>query len=144
MKTRTKTTRIRPARRITLAICAASIAAFCTADAADFTSTWTGGSALWSAFANWNTPGAPAGTFPNNGAFTYDAILSNGGTITLDQNIVIQKFTLSSGTLAGNFNLTLNDNLTWTGGSMVGTGTTSVAGTGSTISGAGQKGLDRV
>ena len=95
--------------------------------AADFTSTWTGGSDLWSTAAHWDTPGAP-GTFPNNGAFTYDAILSNGSAITLGQNITIEKFTLVSSTVAGSFNLTLNDDLTWTGGVMSGNGTTSASG----------------
>ena len=124
------------AARSIRAICAASIAAFASVHGADFTSTWTGANGLWSAFANWNTPGA-AGVFPNNGVSTFDAILSNGSTITLDLNITIEKFTLSSGTLAGGFNLILNQDLNWTGGTMSGTGSTSVAGLGSTISGNG-------
>ncbi len=83
------------------------------------------------------------GGFPNNGnggVATYDAVLANGSTITLDQNITIQRFTLSSGTVTGTFNLILNDNLAWTGGTMSGTGTTSVAGAGSTISGSESEG----
>ena len=107
--------------------------------AADFTSTWIGGSGNWSTPANWNTPGAP-GTFPDG--LNYDAILASPVTITLDLNITIQKFSLSNGRVDGGFNLTLSDSLIWTAGSMSGTGTTSVAG--ATISGGSGKGLDRI
>ena len=105
--------------------------------AADVTSTWNAASGNWGTASNWtNLP--VAGGFPNNGnggVATYDAVLSNGGTITLDQNIVIERFTLSSGTVTGSFDLTLNGNLTASGGRMSGIGTTSVAGASSTISG---------
>ncbi|MBL9146924.1 MAG: hypothetical protein JNM99_24790 [Verrucomicrobiaceae bacterium] len=107
-----------------------------SARAADFTSTWNGGSANWSLGANWTTPGAP-GTSPNNGGSTYDAI-QNGGTITLDQNITIQKFTLSGGILTGANTLTLNDTLSWSGGTMDTAGITNAYG-GMTLSGGANK-----
>ena len=103
--------------------------------AADHVSLWQGTVGDWSDPANWDTPSAP-GTFPINGGATYDAILNNGGSITLDVDVVIEKLDFSSGTILGGFNLTLNDSLTWTGGVMEGTGTTTVAGSGSLITGA--------
>ena len=72
----------------------------------------------------------------NGGVATDHAALANGSTITLDQNITIQKFTLSSGSVTGDFNLTLNDNLAWTGGRMSGSGVTNANG-GMTINSSG-------
>ena len=128
-------------RRATSALLA-SAAALCAlpAIAADVTSTWSTASSNWGVNANWTNVPALGG-FPSNGnlgVLTYDGVLANGGTITLDQNITIQKFTLSSGIVTGSFNLTLNDNLAWSGGTMSGTGVTSVAGAASTISRAAQ------
>ena len=92
-------------------------------NAADVTSTWSAGSGNWSNAANWS----PNTFFPNNGngGLSYDAVLSNGGTITLDQNIVIEKFTLTAGTLTGTtaFTLTLNDLFTWGSATISGLGT---------------------
>jgi fibronectin-binding autotransporter adhesin len=51
---------------------------------------------------------------------------------------------VSGGTLGGSGTFEVTGDLTWTGGSMTGTGVTNVAGTGSTISGAAQKNLGRV
>lgn len=91
--------------------------------AADFTSTWTGGNSTWGVGANWSTPLAP-GTFPNNGfpTPTYDAILGVTSIVTLDQNITIQKFTMSTGTVTGTFGLTTKELFAWTGGTMSGVG----------------------
>ena len=102
--------------------------------AANFTSTWIGFDGIWGNPNNWSTPDA-FGTFPNNGASTYDAVLSNSGTRTLDQNITIERLTLSAGAVIGSGDLTLNENLIWSEGTLDGTGTTTVAGAASTISG---------
>ncbi len=91
-------------------------------------STWTGTSGNWSNATKWDSnPRFPNNGQPNPGD-TYDAILFNGATITLNVPITIQKFTLSSGTVTGSNNLTLNDLFTWTGGTMSGTGTTNANG----------------
>ncbi len=111
----------------------------------EITSTWNVSSGNWGTAGNWsNNP--PEGSFPNNGngGFNYNAILANGGTITLDQGISIDSFTLSSGVLTGSNNLSLDANLIWTEGSMEGTGTTSVSGAASTISTNNNIGLGRV
>ncbi|MFN0126194.1 MAG: beta strand repeat-containing protein [Verrucomicrobiales bacterium] len=111
-------------------------------DAADHSALWTGGTGDWGDPGNWDIPTAP-GTFPLNGLDTYDAELLNGGTIQLDQDIVIEGFTLGLGTLGGAFSLTLNENLIWDGGGLEGTGTLTAMGTGSTITGTGFSYLDR-
>jgi fibronectin-binding autotransporter adhesin len=84
--------------------------------AADFSSVWSGGNGNWSNGTLWSTNP----NYPNNtGAVTYDATI-NGGTVTLDRNITIQRFffngNVNSGILNGAFQLTLNEGLTWTGG----------------------------
>lgn len=51
------------------------------------------------------------GGFPNNGNAgvpTYDAVLSNSGVISFDQNIILEKFMLSGGTFTGTFSVTAN------------------------------------
>lgn len=84
-----------------------------SASAADFTSTWNGGTANWSSTGNWTTPGAP-GTFPNNGAFTYDAVL-NAGTASLTGDITVKQLTLN-GSIDINGSRTLSlDGLTGSG-----------------------------
>ena len=88
--------------RIVRAICAAGIAAFCSAHAADVTSTWNSAtSGLWNVNANWNN--APAlGGFPNNGnggVATYDAVISAAGpayTVTLNMAITVANLQISS------------------------------------------------
>ncbi len=66
------------------------------------------GNGNWSLDANWSN--APAlGGFPNNGndGFTYDVTVGLfPRTVTLDQNITIQKYNQSGATVNGSFNLT--------------------------------------
>src|SRR4029077_17681150 len=70
--------------------------------------------------------------YPNNGqpnsTDLYDATLANGGTINLDIPITIEKFTLSSGTVTGSHDLTINGLFTWSGGTMSGSGVTNANG----------------
>ena len=100
-----------------------------SAHAAAVTSTWKVGSGVWSASTNWTN--APfLGGSPNNGnagVATYDAVVPSG-TVTLDTNIVIQKFTQSGGTVGGSFNLTANELHTWKAGTLSGAGTNFDAG----------------
>ena len=67
---------------------------------------------------------------------TYDAIVG-GGAVTLDQDIIIEKYTQSGGTLTGTtaFTLTLNDSLHRSGGTINGSGTVQANG-GMALSGA--------
>jgi PKD repeat protein len=104
----------------------ATAATLCTSSAigADVTSTFKVAAGMWGVSTNWtNTPAL--GGFPNNGnagVATYDAVVPSG-TVTLDTNIVIQKFTQTSGTVTGLFNLTANDLHSWTSGILSGSGT---------------------
>ena len=103
----------RPHSLLRLALAASFAFLLATAHAADFTSTWNGGTANWSLGANWTTPGA-AGTFPKNGGSTYDAVL-NSGSATLTENITIKQLTLN-GSLDMNGFYTLSlDGLSGTG-----------------------------
>ncbi len=81
---------------------------------------WTGSTGNWSDGTKWNINP----NFPNNGqpevGDLYDVTLDNGGTITLNLPITIQKFTLNSGTVTGANSLTTNDLFSWTGGTLSG------------------------
>jgi hypothetical protein len=124
-----------------------------TADAAGaINATWNAGPGNWATAANWN----PSINFPNNGngGFTYTATFNLGFNdaqaitdavgVTIDQHITIRRFALLGGIVTGAFNLTLLDILAWSGyGGLLGTGTTSVAGANSTISGIPNKFLSR-
>lgn len=106
------------------------------ATAADQTATWNNTTGNWSDPTKWSTNPL----FPNNGngGFTFDAI-QNGGTVTVDQAITIEKYNFTAGTNTGaGFALTTNDLLTWTGGvfngNFNGTGTINANG-GATLSG---------
>src|SRR5262245_12140024 len=83
------------ARRV-LASVARLASLYISALAADVTSTWNGTTGNWSDATRWSSNP----NFPNNGngGFTYDAII-NSGSVTLDQDIAIEKLTLSGGTL---------------------------------------------
>jgi hypothetical protein len=84
------------------------------ATAADQTATWN------STTGNWSDP---------------TNAIQNGGDVTVNQAITIEKYNLTGGNNTGaGFTLTLNDLLTWTGGSFSGPGTVTANG-GSTLSG---------
>src|SRR5262249_10750638 len=107
-----------------------------TARSADVTSTWDGTTNNWTSN-HWSSQ-----NYPNNGngGFTYDAILGSG-TVTLDQDIALQRLILTGGTLTAtsNFALTINDTLSWSGGTMGGTGQTGI-GSGATLAVSGTAG----
>lgn len=117
--------------RIRLTHCLAGIlvALIPTASSAQTNSTWNGTTGNWTDATRWSTNPI----FPNNGqpnvGDTYNAII-NGGTVTLDQNIVIQNINLQgNGVVTGANNLTLNGpNSLWAAANMLGTGTTTLNG----------------
>src|SRR5438132_9757688 len=84
------------------AMLAAAVAAMGSrARAADVTSTWFGGTNLWSS-SNWiNNP--PVSQYPNdgNGGFTYDAVL-NSGKASLTEFITIERLTLAGAQIDAN------------------------------------------
>jgi hypothetical protein len=91
----------------------------------------------WSEATKWSTNP----TFPNNGVNTFD-VIQNGGTLTVNQAITIEKYNLTGGTNTGaGLTLTLNDLLTWTGGTLDGSGLISADG-GANLSGASTKFLN--
>lgn len=76
------------------------------------TSTWDSSTGNWSDASKWSTPTAP-GTFPNNGASAYDAVMNNGAlTVDVPAGITIQKLDFNRGTLTATNNLTMNEQLT--------------------------------
>ena len=84
-----------------------------SARAATFISTWNSTTGNWNDATRWNTA-----AFPNNaGGTTYDGVV-NGGAVTLNQHITIQKYShggsavLTSSTAS---RLTLNELFTWVG-----------------------------
>lgn len=116
------------------------------ARAADVTATWDGTTNNWSAASHWSSNP----NFPNNGngGFTFDAVQTGGQpTLTLDQNITLQKFTFNQtvnfgSNQGGGFNLTLNDTLSWDSGNFSGMGTIFANG-GATLSTGATKNLDQ-
>jgi hypothetical protein len=92
---------------------------------ADLTATWDSSTDDWSDGTHWLDTNP---NFPNNGAVTYDAVIS-GGAVTLDQDIVINLLQLTGGLIDGSSNLTLETGLTWSGGTMSGSGQTTLANT---------------
>lgn len=91
--------------------------------AADFTSTWNSTTGNWSDPTKWSTNPV----FPNNGVNTFDAI-QNGGSLTVDTPITIEKFTLNAGNLQGAQTLTLNDLFTFSSGTLSNAGTVNANG----------------
>lgn len=96
------------------------------------TALWDGAIANWSDALHWST----TPFFPNNGGGSvFDAVV-NAGTVTLNQEITIERFTLSGGTLAGALRLSANAGLEWTGGTIESAGLLEIGGTSqSTIAG---------
>jgi hypothetical protein len=97
------------------------------AAAADVTAIWNNTSGNWSDATKWSSNPL----FPNNGngGFTYVAII-NGGTVALNQDVVINALTQSGGTIGGGSNLTVTTGLDWTNGTLGGTGTTTIEASG--------------
>src|SRR5215469_15900205 len=100
-----------------------------SAGAATVVSTFQVGAGNWSVSTNWtNSPFL--GGFPNDGnagVATYDAVVPSG-TVTIDTNIIIERFKQSAGTVNGSLNLTANQLHTWTAGTLSGSGTNFDAG----------------
>ena len=72
---------------------------------------WVGGiSSDWFTPGNWSPAGVP-------GVFDV-ANLTNGGTITLTNNVAVTSLNVSSGTLGGARNLTISNTFNWAGGTL--------------------------
>ncbi len=101
------------------------------------TATWDGANAGWTSNTHWST--APA--FPNNASTNvFDAIL-NGGNVTLNQAITINRLALSAGALDGPSSLTALEGLQWTGGAIRGSGLLALGGGASTAISGGMQPL---
>jgi len=93
------------------------------ARAANQTSTFVNGTGLWSSPSSWSPTGVP-----NNSGTTYDVVFNGADgvdTLKLDENITINKYSMSGGFLTWKttgtpFTLTLNDVLNWSGGTIGG------------------------
>ena len=80
--------------------------------------TWDGSAGAWTDGAKWSCASAPdAG----------DTATISAGTVTLSGNQAAGGLTFSGGTIDGAGNLALSGTSSWTGGSMSGTGTTTIA-----------------
>jgi hypothetical protein len=118
-----------PNRPITIALLAVLLAV--PAASAQTVATWTG------ATGNWTDPALWSPAVPNNGTppgATYNAVLTGGGTVTLNTPIVVDQLLYRAGSVAGPNSLTLNAPLTWAGGAFTG-GSSIVANGGATITG---------
>src|SRR5437773_191575 len=81
---------------------------------------WNVSSGDWFTATNWNPNGVPGASD--------DATISNGGSATVSADAQVTSFTLSNGTLTGDFTLTVSGLLSWSGGTMTGAGTTTANG----------------
>ena len=80
---------------------------------------WNGGvDSSWQTAGNWDCNLVP-------GAADHASITTNA-TIDLDADVTVEELTMSTGTLDGNWNLSISDQLTWTGGTMSGNGAVTV------------------
>ncbi|KKL76372.1 hypothetical protein LCGC14_2045530 [marine sediment metagenome] len=105
---------------VLIAVCLLPVGALV---AADVVSTWNGTTGNWTDFARWSSD--PLYPSSGNGGFTYDATI-NAGNVTQDVagGIMIEQLTFGGGAITGDYELTVNGLFTWTGGTMIGTGTT--------------------
>ncbi|MDJ0853283.1 MAG: hypothetical protein QNK04_33370, partial [Myxococcota bacterium] len=109
------------------------------APAATLTAVWEGNDALWGTASEWDID-----LVPNNGApdpaDTYDVVVGSGRA-TLDAtsgNVTIEQLELQGSIDLGGFDLLLQDQLTWSGGTIDGPGNLT-ASTNASITGAASK-----
>ncbi len=117
-----------PRYRATMRASALLLAAACllpvgSLTAADVVATWDGSTGNWTDFARWSSN--PLYPSNGNGGFTYDVIIDSG-IVTQDllAGVTIENLTVSGGSILGEGDLTVNGLYTWTAGTMDGTGTT--------------------
>jgi len=103
------------------------------------TSTWSGTSGNWTNPALWSTNP----NYPNNGnppGTTYNAVINGSGTITLDASITIEQLAFQGGQIFAPFGggskpLTMNANMSWSGGTLIGQDLTVNANGGAALTG---------
>ncbi len=116
--------RLRPLPAARPAALACALLAAAPASAAVILSAWNGSAGLWSDATRWT----PSTAVPNNTASDQFEVAFGGGTATLGEGITIDRLTMTSGTIAGPFDFTVNSAATLTGGNFTGAGTTTLRG----------------
>lgn len=86
---------------------------------ADIAATWDGATANWTDSAHWST----SPIFPNNAPPDLYDVMIGAGAVTLDQAIGINHLSLGGGMLDGAFPLSAAEGLSWTAGTIAGSGT---------------------
>ncbi len=76
------------------------------------TYSWNVASGDWFTASNWNPSGVPGAAD--------DAVVANGGTVTLDAAASVADFTLSNGGRVGTGTLAVSGTMTWSGGTLSG------------------------
>lgn len=100
---------------------------------AQTTYTWIGGDSTWNEPANWSPNGVPGAG---------DNVVINSGTVKLTTNVQVKDLILNSGIITGNADLSITGEMSWSSGSLAGSGTTNVnPGAALAISGSGLKNL---
>jgi hypothetical protein len=89
------------------------------------TANWLGTTGNWNDPNIWSTT-PTSGQYPNNGqplgTNTYNATVNGAGAITLNVPITIDQLNFLSGTITGTNSLTVNNSMTWSGGTITSTG----------------------
>ena len=86
-------------------VAACWVCALAHSASAQVASTWDGTDGNWSSTTQWST----APLFPDNGnGETYDPTI-NAGTVTLTENITVERWTFGGGIVGGDFQLTVNN-----------------------------------
>jgi uncharacterized repeat protein (TIGR01451 family) len=98
------------------------------------TCTWDGSVGNWSETVHWSCGIAPGSD---------DTAIINAGAVNLYGDVTVQGLVLSGGALEGSSSIIVTEVMTWTGGTMRGTGTTTIgSGAGLSLSGVSAKYLD--
>ena len=86
--------------------------------------TWNGGTGSWQTASNWNPNGVPGAA---------DTAVVNSGTVTTDQAVTVAGIFQNGGIINGTNNISITAKFIWVSGTQGGTGTTTIASTGTGI-----------
>ncbi|HEY7114857.1 MAG TPA: hypothetical protein VIA45_18150, partial [Thermoanaerobaculia bacterium] len=123
---------LRPAAAALALVCAAILR---PGDLRAATCTWDGSSNDW----NTSTAHWSCGAIPGSG----DSIVVGSGTVTLGTSHSVTGVTLTGGVIDGAGNLSVSGAFSWTGGTMSGSGTTTIAATSTLAINSGGVGIQR-